>query len=152
MMHTVNLASMELMEGWFAGDQSVHFRANFALFGGNGAENSSTVYIELQPGEALGEHTDSPEEILLVLDGEVEFQVGGERVHAGKGTPGVVPAMVPHGIRNVGAGTARVVGFFPSPGVVATFAEPIQPINQQVMIFGETETTEPSMAAAQAAG
>jgi quercetin dioxygenase-like cupin family protein len=150
-MHTVDLAAMELMEGWFAGDPSVRFRANFALFGGNGAESSSTVYIELQPGEALGEHTDSPEEILLVLDGDVEFQVGGERSRAGKGTLGVVPAMVPHGFRNVGSSTARVVGFFPSGGVVATFVEPIQPIDQQVMVFGETETTEPALSAAQPA-
>jgi hypothetical protein len=45
--------------------------------------------------------------------------------------------MVPHGFRNVGTGTAWVIGFFPSPGVVATFVEPVQPIEQQVMVFGE---------------
>jgi quercetin dioxygenase-like cupin family protein len=150
-MHVVDLTSMELMEGWFACDPSVHFRANFALFGGNGAEDSSAVYIELQPGEALGEHTDSPEEILLVLDGEVELHVGEERARGGKGTLGVVPAMAPHGIRNVGSGTARVVGFFPSRGVVASFVEPVQPINQQVMVFGETRAAEPALAAAHAA-
>jgi quercetin dioxygenase-like cupin family protein len=98
-MHTVNLASMELMEGWCAGDPSVHFQVNLALFGGNGAEDSSTVYIELHPGEALGEHTDSPEEVLLVLDREGESQVGEEQARAEKGTLGVVPAMVPHAIR-----------------------------------------------------
>ena len=50
-MHTVNFNELELMEGWFAGDPTVRFRANFALFGGNGAENSSVVSIVLQPGE-----------------------------------------------------------------------------------------------------
>jgi quercetin dioxygenase-like cupin family protein len=138
-MHTVNLNELELMEGWFAGDPTVRFRANFALFGGNGAENSSVVSIVLQPGEALGEHTDSPEEILLVVDGEVEMKVGEERARAGRGTVAVVPAMVPHGFRNVGTSPAWVVGFFPSPGVVATFVKPIQPIDQQIMIFGEAK-------------
>jgi quercetin dioxygenase-like cupin family protein len=137
-MHTVDLNTLELMEGHFDGDPAVRFRANFALFGGNGAENSSVVSIVLQPGEALGEHTDSPEEILLVIEGEVEMAVGEERARAGRGALAVVPPMVPHGFRNVGDGPAWVVGFFPSPGVVATFVEPIQPIGQQVMVFGET--------------
>ena len=149
-MHTVNLATMDLIEGRFATDSSVHFRANFALFGGNGAEDSSAVYIELQPGEALGEHTDSPEETLLVLDGEVEFTVGKERARAGRGTLGVVPSMVPHSIRNVGSGTARVVGFFPSPGVVATFAEPVQPLDQRVMVFGQPDGAAAGQSAARA--
>jgi quercetin dioxygenase-like cupin family protein len=150
-VHTVDLNAMELMEGWFAGDPSVRFRANFAVFGGNGSENSAAVYIVMQPGEALGEHTDSAEEVLLVVDGMVEMTVGKERSRAGKGTLAVVPAMVPHGIRNVGAGVARVVGFFPSPGVVATFAEPVQPIDQQVMVFGDAEASEPAMLGAEAA-
>jgi quercetin dioxygenase-like cupin family protein len=136
-MRIVDLNTMELMEGWFAGDPTVHFRANFALTGGNGAAGLASVYIVLEPGQALGEHTDSPEELLLVLDGDVEFAVGEERARAGAGELAVVPPLVPHGIRNVGATTARIVGFFPSPTVVATFVEPIQPINQDVLIFGD---------------
>jgi quercetin dioxygenase-like cupin family protein len=138
-MNTVDLATMELIEGWFADDDSVHFRANFALVGGDGAERSSLVYVELEPGKALGEHMDSPEETLLVLDGDVEMQIGQDRVRARRGQLAVVPAMIPHSFRNVGRGTARVVGFFPSPGVVATFVEPVQPINQHVMRFGQTD-------------
>jgi quercetin dioxygenase-like cupin family protein len=136
-MHTVNVKTMDLMEGWFEGDPSVRFRANFALVGGGGTEDSAAVYIELQPGEALGEHTDSPEEVLFVIEGEVEITVGTERARAGANTLAVVPPMVEHGFRNVGSGIARVLGFFPSPGVVSTFVEPIQPIAQQVMVFGE---------------
>ena len=136
-MHTVDLTKMELMEGWFGSDPGVRFRANFALFGGNGTEGSSTVFIELEPGGALGEHTDSAEEILLVIDGEVEMAVGEARARAGKGTLAVVPPMVPHGLRNVGNEVARVVGFFPTPGIVATFIEAVQPIDTRVMVFGE---------------
>ena len=136
-MRIVNLNEMELMEGWFNGDPTVHFRANFALCGGNGAAGLASVYIVLEPGQALGEHTDSPEELLLVLEGEVEVAVGEERARAGAGEMAVVPPLAPHGIRNVGTTTARIVGVFPSPTVVATFVEPIQPIDQDVMVFGE---------------
>jgi quercetin dioxygenase-like cupin family protein len=136
-MLRIDTTAMALMEGQFSNDPSVHFRANFALHGGNGSERAAVVIIELQPGEALGEHTDSPEEILLVLDGEVEFRVGNETSPAGRGTLAVVPPMAPHSIRNTGATTARVAGFFPSPMVVATFVEPIQPLGERVLVLGQ---------------
>jgi quercetin dioxygenase-like cupin family protein len=124
------------MEGWFDDDTSVHFRANFALHRDNGAVDSSAVVIELEPGWALGEHTDSPEEILLVMEGTVELIVGDERRIAGPGTVAVVPAMTPHAIRNAGDTTARIIGYFPEPTVTATFAAPIQPLGQRTLVFG----------------
>lgn len=136
-MHTVNTREMELMEGWFDDDRSVHFRANFVLHRDNGAVDSAAVVIELEPGWALGEHTDSPEEILLVVEGTVEFMVDGQRQLAGPGTVAVVPAMAPHAIRNAGDTLARIIGFFPEPTVTSTFVEPIQPIGQETLVFGE---------------
>lgn len=135
-MHTVNTREMDLMEGWFDDDLSVHFRANFALHRDNGATDSSAVVIELEPGWALGEHTDSPEEILLVMEGTVELIVDDERRVAGPATVAVVPAGVPHGIRNAGETTARIIGFFPEPTVTATFAEPIRPLGERTLVFG----------------
>lgn len=136
-MHTVNTREMELMEGWFDDDRSVHFRANFVLHRDNGAVDSAAVVIELEPGWALGEHTDSPEEILLVVEGTVEFMVDGQRQLAGPGTVAVVPAMAPHAIRNAGDTLARIIGFFPEPTVTSTFVEPIQPMGQETLVFGE---------------
>ena len=136
-MLRIDTTAMSLIEGNFDGDPSAHFRANFALHGGNGSERAAVVIIELEPGEALGGHTDSPEEILLVLDGEVEFQVGTETSPAARGTLAVVPPMAPHSIRNIGTTTARVAGFFPSPTVVATFVEPVQPLGERILMFGE---------------
>lgn len=137
-MHTVNTHALELMEGWFDDDPSVHFRANFALHRDNGAADSAVVVIELEPGWALGEHTDSPEEVLLVMEGMVELIVAGERQVAGPGTVAVVPAMAPHAIRNAGDSPARIIGFFPEPTVSATFVEPIQPLGQATLVFGDT--------------
>ena len=137
-MHTVKTHTLELMEGWFDDDPSVHFRANFALHRDNGAADSSAVVIELEPGWALGEHTDAPEEVLLVMEGTVELIVAGERQLAGPGTVAVVPAMAPHAIRNAGDTPARIIGFFPEPTVTATFVEPIQPLGQDTLVFGDT--------------
>jgi len=143
-MHTVDTRTMDLMEGWFDEDESVRFRANFALHRDNGTADSAAVVIELEPGKALGEHIDSPEEILLVMQGTVEFRVGDEYQLGTPGTVAVVPARIPHSMRNVGTTTARVIGFFPSPKVVAEFVEPVQPLGVQTMVFGE----EPSASAA----
>jgi quercetin dioxygenase-like cupin family protein len=142
MMQTVDTTTMTFSAGRFASDPTVRFRANFPLHGANGARHSSVVVIELEPGKALGEHTDSPEEVLLVLEGEVEFTVGRERARAGRGVLAVVPPMVPHNIRNVRNATARVVGFFPSPTVVSTFVAPIQPFGERILVFGDRALRE----------
>jgi quercetin dioxygenase-like cupin family protein len=136
-MNIVTPSKIDLVHGSFANDSATAFRGGFPVSGGHGAETLSAVYIELDPGKSLGEHTDSPEELLLVLQGAVEFTVGDERARAQSGQMAVVPAMVPHNIRNVGEGLAKVIGFFGSPSVVATFVEPVQPFNERVLTFGQ---------------
>jgi len=64
----------------------------------------------MKPGHRLGPHTDSAEEILLLFEGEVEATVGDEQGCVSAGEMAVVPAMVPHALRNVGDETVRVVG------------------------------------------
>lgn len=140
-MHTVDTNELELMEGWFETEPSAHFRANFALWGGNGAESLSAVYIDLEPGGVLGEHTDSPEELLFIIEGTVELTAGGERQSAGPGVIAIVPAMVPHGIRNIGEVRARILGVFPAPAVESIFVEQVQPIGVQVMNVGPVVAT-----------
>lgn len=77
-MQTANLNTLELMHGHFDEDQTVDFWASFALVGGQRTRSSSVVYVEFEPGNALGEHNDSPEE--LVLEGVVELSIGEARV------------------------------------------------------------------------
>lgn len=137
-MYTIDTHAMKLTEGRFDGDETVRFRADFALHGGNGARSSSVVVIELEPGEALGEHADSPEEVLLVTNGEVGFTVGNMSTRASPGQIAVVPPMVPHSMRNLGRTTARIVGFFPSPTVVSAFVEPVQPLGEAILVLGGT--------------
>ncbi|MCB9300400.1 MAG: cupin domain-containing protein [Lewinellaceae bacterium] len=133
-MITVNLNQLELNEFTAKNDPSQHCRATFPLLGAHGAKQSATVYIELEPGKNLGRHTDSAEELLLVLEGEVEVQVGTEQGRLSKGEIALVPKMVSHDLRNIGDKTAKILGFFGGANnIVATFDEVWLPTNTNVV-------------------
>lgn len=135
-MQTVDTHSAEILEGWFATGNSAQIRDSVIDPGESRADDASAMYFDLEPGAALGERIDGANAILIVMKGAVELQVDDERQHATPGTVAVVPAMASHTIRNAGEETARVLGFFPSPTVIATFAEPIQPMRESVLVFG----------------
>lgn len=141
-MKTIDTNQMMLARGRFASDPSVRFRANFALHGGKRMQNASVVMIDLDPGKAVGTHTDNAEQVLLVLEGEVELMIGDERETAGRGMMAVVPPMVPHSMCNIGDVPARVVGYFASPTVVTTFAEAFHPRGSRELVFGDRAMLE----------
>jgi quercetin dioxygenase-like cupin family protein len=130
---SAQIGELELMEAWYEDDPTMRVKVNFPLFLGTGTKNTAVVYFELEPGHRLGRHTDSAEEILLVLDGMAEVSLGDEQGQISAGEMAVVPAMVPHGLRNVGDETARFVGFFSSNVVVSTFDQPLMPFGQRVV-------------------
>jgi quercetin dioxygenase-like cupin family protein len=111
-------------------------RVAFPLHSAAGTASTATVLFEVEHGASLAEHTDSAEELLLTLEGEGEATVGDERVLVSAGQIAVVPAMVLHGMRNVGSRPLRVLGFFSSSTVVATFPEPPAPGAPQVFAIG----------------
>jgi len=121
------------MEAWYEDDPTMQVRVNFPFFLGTGNKNTAVVYFEIEPGHRLGTHTDSAEEILLFLEETAEVTVGDESGRVSAGEMAVVPAMVPHGLRNVGDEPLRVVGFFSSNVVVATFDQPMMPFGQRVV-------------------
>jgi quercetin dioxygenase-like cupin family protein len=130
-MMTANLSELELHEGWWESDPDrLRARFSFPMFWATGNASTAVLYVELAPGRGNGRHTDTPEEILLVLNGEVEVEVGGETAVAGPGTLVLVPSMIPHRFSNVGETTARIVGFFSSNTVIAEFEEPVQPLGR----------------------
>lgn len=127
------IENLELMEVWYEDDPTMRLRVNFPFFLGTGTKNTAVVYFEIEPGYRLGTHTDSAEEILLILEGEAEVSLGDERGRLSAGEMALVPAMVPHGLRNVGEETVRVVGFFSSNVIVSTFDQPMMPFDQRVV-------------------
>jgi quercetin dioxygenase-like cupin family protein len=124
---------LELLEVWYENDPTMRLKVNFPFFLGTGTKSSAVVYFEIEPGHRLGTHTDSAEEILLVLEGTAEVSLGDEQGRLSAGEMALVPAMVPHGLRNVSDETVRVVGFFSSNVIVSTFDQPMMPFNQRVL-------------------
>jgi quercetin dioxygenase-like cupin family protein len=142
-MITSNLNSLRLLECWFENDPKTRQRAAFPLYKSTGTKNLSVVYFEIEPGNSLGTHTDSAEEIILVLEGAAEATLDQEIGPLSKGELALIPAMVPHSVRNVGSEPLKVIGFFSSPNVVSTFVEPLMPINQKVVGTPPIESENP---------
>ena len=133
-MQTVTTSALELMEGWIPSDaERARVRVNFPINASTGAESSAVVYFELEPGKRLASHTDSAEEILYIVSGTAEAEVGDERGRVSAGDLAVIPAMVPHGLVNVGEDTVRVVGFFCEAEITSIFGEPMQPMGVSVI-------------------
>src|SRR6266581_21243 len=95
-MQAVQIDELELFEGWSQGDAGMRVRAGFPISSGTGTKSTAVVYFELQPGEHLGSHTDSAEEILLILEGKGEATIGEEQAAVQAGTLAAVPALTPH--------------------------------------------------------
>jgi quercetin dioxygenase-like cupin family protein len=136
-MLTVNLQDVELNENPMPGGS---IRFEFPLHSAVGTASTAAVLFERDPGNELATHTDSAEEVLLVLAGEGEAHVDGETGILRAGEIAVVPAMAPHGMRNVGDTTLRVLGFFSSSTVVSVFEEPIGPDGERVHVVGAADT------------
>jgi quercetin dioxygenase-like cupin family protein len=141
-LRAVAIDRFEGMDVWEEGDERARLRGYFPLSPGTpnasdvAGEELMIVSMEIGPGDYLPSHTDSNEELLLVLAGRVEASVGDEPVEIASGECAVVPEMVPHSLRNVGDGPARVVGFFPNDELTATFEKPLMPFGTNVVTVG----------------
>ena len=111
-------------------------RVAFPLHSASGTASTATVLFELDPGAELGVHTDSAEELLLVVQGTAEARIGDEVGRLEQHQVALVPPMAPHGLRNVGDDVLRVLGTFSSSTVVSTFEEPFVPDGPQVFVIG----------------
>jgi quercetin dioxygenase-like cupin family protein len=129
-MQTADLNQIETMEVWEG------MRATFPTSSNTGTAATATVYMTFEPGAELPEHRDSAEELVVVLEGAVEASVDGETGILGEGQLAVIPAMAPHGFRNVGDVPARVLGFFGGSTNVATFTDEHGPDAWRVFVVG----------------
>jgi len=133
-MVKVNLQSLELTEFIGKNNPEQHCRATFPLLGSNGTNQTATVYFELEAGDHLGRHTDSAEELLLVLEGKVEAEIGDEKATLSKGELALVPKMVPHNLVNTGESKATVLGIFCGANhILATFENTWLPVDSNIV-------------------
>jgi len=133
-MLTVDLNQLDLNEFTAQNDARQRCKVTFPLLGVHGSQDTAAVYFELAPGDHLGRHTDSAEEVLVILAGEVEASVGEETAPLRSGQIAVVPKMLPHDVRNVGSTPAKVLGVFGGANhIVASFEQGWQPDGNQVV-------------------
>ncbi len=146
-MITADLQALKLEDVGSEADPGLASRMNFPLSAATGTSSSAVVYFEIEPGKRLGMHRDSAEEIVLVLQGEAEATIDGERGRLTTGGMALIPAMAPHDVANAGTETLRVVGFFAAATLVHAFYEPLLP-NSEVAMFIHGESGEEALSAA----
>ena len=133
-MITTNLNKLDLNEISSVEDSKQHCKVTFPLLDAHGTKSSSTVYFELEPGDNVGRHSDSAEELLLIVEGDVEVTIGDENMKAEAGNIALVPQMVPHDVKNTGQSNAKVLGFFGGANhIVATFDKGWMPDGNKVV-------------------
>lgn len=133
-MITSNLNQLELSAFHSASSSDQRCEATFPLFAPHGTIQLATVYFELEPGARLGRHTDSAEELLIVLDGKIQATISDETRTMNALEIAVVPKMAPHDLKNVGPTKARVLGVFAGGNnIVATFDDEWLPTHSKVV-------------------
>ncbi len=111
-------------------------RVSFPIHSATGSASTATVLFELAPGAELAMHQDSAEELLIIVQGTAEARVGDEVGRLETHQVGLVPPMVPHGLRNIGDDMLRVLGTFSASTVVSTFEQPFEEGGPDVVVIG----------------
>ena len=111
-------------------------RVAFPVHSAAGTASTATVLFELDPGAELALHTDSAEELLIIVQGTAEARVGDEVGRLETHQVGLVPPMAPHGLRNIGDDVLRVLGTFSASTVVSTFEIPFEENGPDVVVIG----------------
>jgi quercetin dioxygenase-like cupin family protein len=132
-MHALQTQQLDLVPAHHRDDDGNVVRAAWPLYRATGSRSTSAVYFELGRGMRLGTHTDSAEEVLVVIAGEVEVVAGADRVRLTAGGMAVVPAEMPHDVVGVGDEPARVTGVFPSSTIVSVFDDEWVPYGTRVL-------------------
>jgi quercetin dioxygenase-like cupin family protein len=91
-----------------------------------GAEHGATISLILdhsEPGEGPRLHQHPYDETWIVQEGNLTFQLGETREHAGPGDIVIAPPGVPHKFTNDGPGASSLVCIHASPSFVTEWLE-----------------------------
>src|SRR6478735_5074583 len=120
-MLSSNVNTLSLADFSSPTDSSLGSVVDFPICAATGSAATAVVYFEVAVGKHLGRHTDSAEEVIYVIEGDGEVTIGDERASVSTGALAVVPALVPHDVRNTGSSPLKVIGFFAASALVHTF-------------------------------
>ena len=121
----------ELSEQWVEGRPDLRWRSTLGTTPEDGAKASSTSLLEVEPGCALPRHTDSAEEVAVVVSGAAEVEVAGERERVGAGGVALIPKDVPHQVSSVGDEPLRFVAVYAGIDVVTRYEDVVQPSGER---------------------
>ena len=121
------------IEVWQDYDPSQRFIAVFPITDELGAKASTVVYYIFEPGRHSGLHADNAEEVIYVADGVGEVFVSGKQVKLEPGEFVVINEGIQHDVYAYGDTELRLLSFFPTALVEATFQDPIMPIASNVL-------------------
>jgi quercetin dioxygenase-like cupin family protein len=125
---------LERAEVWGEDDPSVHWAGAFAVYGGQGATQSSIIVYEIEPGHRLGWHTDATEESQYIIAGTGKlFLEDGTTSLVGPGSVFVLPTNVKHDLANVGTETLRAVAFFAAGMFTQNFDDVMLPARSHIL-------------------
>lgn len=118
-----------------AADVCFPFSSDFPANAGMELEGGHNfVYFEVEPGHSVATHTNSPEEMVVVLEGNnIEVWSGDHTATIGATDLVIIPPMEPHGFRNNGNPKARFIGLFSDHTNVSEFEEELQPLGTNVL-------------------
>jgi quercetin dioxygenase-like cupin family protein len=122
-MFATGVKSAELSESWIEGEQGARWRSTAGHTGGA----SGSSLLEVDPGCRLPRHTDSAEELVVVVAGTAAVTVGDETSEVGAGGLALVPECVPHEVRNAGDEPLRFWAVYASNDVTTTYEREVQP-------------------------
>ena len=116
----------ELSDSWVDGRPELRWRSTTGTEPPE-AKASGSSLLEVDPGCALPRHTDSAEEVVVVVSGVAEVEVDGERERVSAGGVALVPQDVPHQVANAGDEPLRFVAVYAGTDVVTRYEAPVQP-------------------------
>src|SRR5215210_4477935 len=117
----------DLSDAWLDGDATARWRSGSVLGSGAGAKAAGASLLEVDPGRRLPRHTDSAEEVVVVVAGAAEVDVEGEVSRVGPGEVALVPEDVSHEVRSVGDEALRFVAVYAGTDVVTRHEDEVQP-------------------------
>ena len=117
----------QLAEAWVEEEPGARWRSASGHGPSAGAQASGSSFLEVPEGCVLPLHTDSAEETMVVTAGRAAVSVGDERLAVAAGDVALIPADVPHEVRNAGDGLLRFVAVYAATDVVTRYEKPVEP-------------------------
>ena len=132
-MNPVDTTKLDRIHISAAGDASLRWNGAFVSFGDHGADQSTTIVFEIEPGGRLGWHTDQTEETQYIIAGAGELRKDDGVYPVAPGSVFVLPTNVGHDLVNTGAETMRCVAFFSAAMFTQKFDDVLLPPNSKVI-------------------